>query len=64
MGAEHLQNVFSRYYRVKEHAVHFQGLGVGLYISYEIIERHNGEMWVESEVGKGSKFYFRLPIIQ
>lgn len=64
MGAEHLQNVFSRYYRVKEHAVHFQGLGVGLYISYEIIERHNGQMWVESEVGKGSKFYFRLPIIQ
>lgn len=37
------------------------GLGLGLYISAEIIKRHNGEMWVESEEGKGSKFSFSLP---
>lgn len=64
MGKEHLENVFSRYYRVKEHAVHFQGLGVGLYISHEIIQRHKGKIWVESEIDKGSKFYFKLPITQ
>jgi signal transduction histidine kinase len=47
---------------VQEHADHFQGLGVVLFISNNIIERHNGRMWVESEPEKGSTFYFRLPI--
>ncbi|MEO8821016.1 MAG: PAS domain S-box protein, partial [Ginsengibacter sp.] len=62
MSAKHLDKVFDRYYRVQEHAVHFQGLGIGLYISNNIIQRHEGKMWVESEPGKGSKFYFSLPI--
>lgn len=62
MSAKHLDNIFDRYYRVEEHSIHFQGLGIGLYISKNIIERHGGKMWVESEPEKGSIFYFTLPV--
>jgi signal transduction histidine kinase len=54
--------IFSRFYRVENLASHMSGLGIGLYISYEIIERHHGKMWVDSELGKGSTFTFELPI--
>ena len=62
MSRQHLDKVFDRYYRAQEHAISFQGLGIGLYISNNIIERHNGKMWAESEVDKGSTFYFTLPV--
>ena len=59
---EKQSKLFDRFYRVEETAKQFSGLGIGLYISCEIIQRHNGRMWVESEEGKGSTFYFTLPI--
>ena len=62
ISQEHLDKIFDRYYRVEEHAIQFQGLGIGLFISYEIIQRHKGKLWVESELGKGSTFYFTLPV--
>ncbi len=62
MSSEHTQKIFDRYYRVQEHAIQFQGLGIGLYISNEIIKDHNGQLWVESNEGEGSTFYFTLPI--
>ena len=62
MNKGSLNQIFEKYHRIEEHAVHFQGLGIGLYISYEIIQRHNGKLWVESEPGKGSIFYFTLPL--
>ena len=54
--------IFERYYREEGRAREFQGLGIGLSISSEIIERHHGKIWVESEPDKGSTFYFTLPI--
>jgi NtrC-family two-component system sensor histidine kinase KinB len=38
------------------------GIGLGLYISREIIRSHGGAIWVESEPGKGSVFSFRIPV--
>jgi two-component system CheB/CheR fusion protein len=59
---ENIGKIFARYFREKESAIHFQGLGIGLSISSEIIQRHKGKMWVESELGKGSTFYFTIPV--
>ena len=55
-------NVFSRFYRVEDLDAHISGLGIGLYLCYEIITRHNGKIWVESELGTGSTFHFSLPL--
>jgi two-component system sensor histidine kinase/response regulator len=59
---ENQADVFRKFYRAEGVAKHFQGLGIGLYICFEIIRRHNGKCWLESEPGKGSTFYFSLPI--
>lgn len=56
------ESIFDKFYRVEESSYKFQGLGMGLYICREIIARHHGEYGVESEVDKGSLFYFRLPL--
>ena len=57
-----LDRVFDRFYRADENTPRFTGLGLGLYISAEIIERHHGEYGVISEEGKGSTFWFTIPI--
>lgn len=56
------KSVFEKFYRVEETSIHFQGLGIGLYISAEIINRHGGEVGVKSKLGEGSEFYFTLPL--
>lgn len=56
------KRIFSRFYRVEETATHISGLGIGLYISKQIIDRHNGKLTVESEPGQGSLFSFEIPV--
>jgi signal transduction histidine kinase len=58
---ENATKVFERFYRVKTNST-FGGFGLGLYISAEIIKAHKGKIWVESEGGNGSVFYFSLPL--
>lgn len=55
------QHIFERFYRVKsEKAV--PGMGMGLYITFEIVKRHGGTLTVKSEEGKGSTFLLSLPL--
>jgi PAS domain S-box-containing protein len=57
---ESLSKLFNRYYRV-EQSSNLPGLGLGLYISSEIIKRHGGTMGVESVLGTGATFWFTIP---
>ncbi|MXV16923.1 chemotaxis protein CheB [Hufsiella ginkgonis] len=53
--------VFDRFFRVQESSQKFSGLGLGLYISSGIIARHEGEIGVDSQEGKGTTFWFTIP---
>ena len=61
IAKEEQKHIFDRFYQSEGHRT-YSGLGLGLYLSSEIIKQHKGEMWVESKKGKGSTFYFSLPI--
>ncbi|MEC5156755.1 PAS domain-containing sensor histidine kinase [Chryseobacterium sp. MP_3.2] len=63
MPAKKKDKVFQQYYRIDgdEQSV-FPGLGLGLYIASQIVERSHGKIWVESEENKGSTFFFSLPV--
>lgn len=59
-----LPRLFDRFYRVENlKTATVAGFGIGLYLSAEIIERHNGKIWAESEIGNGASFYFSIPLI-
>ncbi|MFT3934583.1 MAG: hybrid sensor histidine kinase/response regulator [Chitinophagaceae bacterium] len=58
------EKIFSKFFRVEEYSDRFQGMGIGLYICAEIIERHSGKYGVDSIPGQGSTFYFELPLQQ
>lgn len=59
--AENMPKLFDRYFRVNKVRDNVSGLGLGLYISAEIVRRHGGEIGAESEVGTGSTFWFTIP---
>jgi two-component system sensor histidine kinase VicK len=55
--------LFDRFYRVENKEMEtINGFGIGLYLCDEIIKRHEGHIWIESEVGAGANFYFELPV--
>jgi PAS domain S-box-containing protein len=62
--AEKEQNkIFERFYRIKGQEVDtYPGFGIGLFIARDIVQKHNGEITVESEIKKGSVFTFTLPV--
>ena len=59
----HQQKIFERFYQVTDPMEKtFPGLGIGLFISNEIIKQHHGQMWVVSSKGEGATFTFTLPL--
>jgi two-component system, chemotaxis family, CheB/CheR fusion protein len=58
---EKIENIFKRFYRVEGMDHRFQGLGLGLFIASQIVHRHGGKCWVDSEEDVGSVFWFELP---
>ncbi|GGC63591.1 hypothetical protein GCM10011387_16520 [Pedobacter quisquiliarum] len=61
ISKDKLPLLFEAYYQVRESGMNNHGLGLGLYISAEIIRKHNGKIGVESEMGNGSTFWFTIP---
>lgn len=60
--ADKIRFIFDRFFRVQESSQKFSGLGLGLFISSEIVKRHGGNIGVDSIEGKGSTFWFTLPL--
>ncbi|UII30878.1 ATP-binding protein [Fulvivirga ulvae] len=59
---QYREKIFERFYRLKKNHDFTSGLGIGLYISKQIINQHNGKIGVTDHDVKGSKFYVRLPV--
>jgi len=62
IAKEHLDQVFTQFYRVASKDNQTEGLGLGLYLCKEYVEAHHGKIWAESEVGKGTTMHITLPI--
>lgn len=62
LNEDQKKKIFERFYRIEDKKYMTSGLGMGLYISSQIMDTHKGTIGVESEPGKGSTFYFELPL--
>ena len=60
IAGDELSRLFDRYYRART-GLHIEGIGLGLYITKQIVEAHGGRVWVHSVAGEGSTFNFSLP---
>ena len=64
ISKDELKKIFTKFYQAYTgEDRNNEGTGLGLFISKEIIKKHNGTIWAESEVGKGSRFVIQLPYI-
>jgi signal transduction histidine kinase len=62
IAPEHFERIFSSFEQVhKGNTRKYGGTGLGLSISRSLVRMHGGELWVESELGKGATFFFRIP---
>jgi signal transduction histidine kinase/tetratricopeptide (TPR) repeat protein len=59
-----VEAIFGKFVQVDQPGARSRGVGLGLYIVKKIIKQHRGEVWAESELGKGATFSFRIPIVQ
>jgi signal transduction histidine kinase len=65
MPADALPQLFTEFYRVRTQATqNIKGTGLGLSLVKQVIDAHDGRIWVESEEGKGSTFFVELPLVK
>jgi PAS domain S-box-containing protein len=65
ISKEQQAHVFERFYQVANaEGATYPGLGMGLYISDHIVQNHGGTMWVESQQGEGTTFFFSIPTLK
>lgn len=62
MSPDELQQLFQKFFRTQRGKDMAQGTGLGLTITKNLVERHGGSIWVESEVGHGTAFHFTVPV--
>jgi signal transduction histidine kinase len=63
IAPDEISHIFEMFYRTREaHSSTTKGLGLGLAISKDIIDRHEGRIWCESELGVGTTFFVELPL--
>ena len=63
IAQDQLERIFDRFYQVEPHmSRHYEGMGLGLAIARDLVNLHNGRIWVESQPNKGSNFYVALPL--
>ncbi len=62
IGKRYLEKIFEKFYRIEAIAHTIPGTGLGLAIAKDLVEKHEGKIWVESEVRKGTTFYFTIPV--
>jgi signal transduction histidine kinase len=62
IAPENQAKLFDRYYQAEPETMQNAGMGLGLYISTQIIKRHHGNIGVKSKPGSGSTFWFTLPL--
>ena len=64
ISKDELKKIFNKFYQAYTGDDRKnEGTGLGLYICKEIVQKHNGEIWAESDIGKGSQFYIKLPYL-
>ncbi len=63
IASEDIPHIFDKFYRAKNVLSGFEGTGLGLSIVKSVIERHNGRIWVNSQMGKGTVFSIILPLL-
>ena len=64
ISAEDKESIFERFFRVENRVHTLEGTGLGLSIVRNIIEKHNSRVYIDSEVGVGTSFWFELPVFQ